>query len=102
MKRNLKKLKNEQIERLFTALKDAKAGSAEYDAIVKSINDLSSRKDNGITTRDIIDYTLKIFGTLAPIAAIIGSNVYFYKAEHQKEEVIPKQQQNISQKLTKF
>lgn len=101
MKHNLKKLRNEQLERLFIALKEEQPGSEEYSAIIKCINDLS-HKDDGLSTRDIIDYGLKIFATAAPIFAIVLSNVYFYKAEHQKEEVIPKQQQNITQRLTKF
>lgn len=101
MKSNLKKLREEQLKKLFTALDETKIGSEEYDKIIKSINDLS-RKDDGISTKDIIDYALKIFTTLAPIFAIILSNVYFYKAEHEKEELISKQQQNVIQKLTKF
>lgn len=102
MKRNVKKLRNEQIERLFIALKGANPGSTEYEAIIKAINDLTSRKDNSITARDIIEYALKIFGTITPIMAVIISNAYFYKIEHKKEEIVSKQQQNISQRLIKF
>lgn len=101
MKRNLKKIRNEELEHLFIALKEEQPGSEEYSAIVKCINDLS-HKDDGLSTRDIIDYGIKIVSIAAPIVTIVLSNVYFYKAEHQKEQVVPRQQQNITQKLTKF